>query len=183
MASHNIMVIDLELNKEGNNTTDIIQIGWCIGTTEGKLLHTGMTYVKPTKTIDPFIIELCGITDDNVKDAPTLDVAILKLVDDHKKFNCDRIIAQWGEGDLRAIREQLKNFDTKIKLPFGKRTTDVKTLYQAWAMANSLSKRSGLSNSIKTLGLIPEGIAHRADCDAINTFSVFIEILKKLKNH
>lgn len=181
MASHNLMFIDLELNKDGNQTTDIVQIGWCIGSTDGALIHKGMTFVKPTKPIDPFITELCGITDTDVEEAPELDVAILKMINDHEKFKCARNLAQWGEGDFRTIKEQLKSMNVNIRLPFGIRTTDVKTVYQSWAMANSVTLRSGLTKSMKNIGINPIGLAHRADDDAHNTFLIFCELLNKLR--
>ena len=63
--------IDFEANSPSN---EIIEIG-CVSENG----DTFQTYVKPTTKIDGFITGLTGITNEMVKDAPTIELAILDL--------------------------------------------------------------------------------------------------------
>ena len=63
--------IDFEANSPSN---EIIEIG-CVS----EFGDTFQTYVKPTTKIDGFITGLTGITNEMVKDAPTIELAILEL--------------------------------------------------------------------------------------------------------
>ena len=63
--------IDFEANSPSN---EIIEIG-CVS----EFGDTFQTYVKPTTKIDGFITGLTGITNETIKNAPTIDIAILEL--------------------------------------------------------------------------------------------------------
>ena len=65
--------IDFEANSPSN---EIIEIG-CVSENG----DTFQTYVKPTTKIDGFITGLTGITNEMVKDAPYIDVALKEFLE------------------------------------------------------------------------------------------------------
>lgn len=176
-----VIALDLELNKEDDKVTDIIQIGAVAGDTiTGEILGEFNCYVRPKAPISPFISTLTGITDD------IISAQGVEIVEAYNLFRifCDgydrfRNPCTWGGSDATLLREQAGiSWDDFC---FGYRHIDVKTIYQAYCIANNLPVRSGLKKSCGRLGLTFKGPAHDALNDARATFQVYFNLLGRFK--
>jgi inhibitor of KinA sporulation pathway (predicted exonuclease) len=172
-----MMALDLEMAQPSNN---IIQIGAVIGD-----IYTGeivgkfniITKLPNEEQLSPYIINLTGITQEQVDKAPHLQDAYCKLIEFYTLYQpCNRIVLTWGGEDMNTLRSQLYP-DTHW--PFGRRWTDVKTLCIVDRIKQKKSFKGGLSKTVKQLGLNFEGIAHNAEADALNTFKVFSYLINK----
>ncbi len=72
--------IDIETTGLNPKKDRIIEIG-AQKIVEGKPCGTFLTFVNPNRTLDSKIIELTGITDEQLKTAPNIDEVIEKLLD------------------------------------------------------------------------------------------------------
>lgn len=173
----NVLTIDLEMNKPGQS---IIQIGYTINNAKtGKMLKARSLFVNPNETIDPFITELTGISQQMVDTlgVPLMD-AYTTMVKDIRDWQTSPFVLQWGL-DHCELREQLK-LDW-CDYVFERRSIDVKGLYQAYAMSRPQGKTvAGLSKALAILGLEFEGRPHDALNDAVNTFRAFRELTTKM---
>ncbi len=172
--------IDLELNKEGDHTTDIIQLGAVIGNVfTGQILEKLSLYVKPSKPLDPFIVELTGITDAVLSEqGTTLLEAYAALAAAHKRHNAHHMLIQWGGGDERELKAQLPE---GTEWCFGRTYWNVKTICQAIQLSKGFSLQGGLKKNCARFGVSFEGPAHTAEQDALNTFKLFAALLPKLR--
>lgn len=178
-----VLCFDLELNQPSNK---IIQIGWCVGeTNNGNIYVRKDMHVNPHEELSDFIKKLTGITQEQVELGYPLDHVYRVMCQDHKAMGCFVNPAVWGTGDSYTLRKQLQDESrlyTQIeyddaKWPLGRRTIDVKTLYQAYRTANNQGLSSGLAKSMRNLGLQFEGKKHSAQADAVNTFRVYCKLL------
>ena len=173
----NVITIDLEMNKSVKKP--IIQLGYTINNVKtGKLVMARSLFVNPNETIDPFITELTGIKDEDVADAGSLLFAYERMATDIKKHQTSPFVLQWGL-DHFELRNQLNiDWDNYI---FARRCIDIKSLYQAYAMARPQGKTvAGLAKACEVLGIEFEGRQHDALCDAFNTFKVFKVLTDKM---
>jgi len=177
--------LDLELNRPQTHS-DIIQVGYCIF----DLDQPAETYLverrlyielEPNVELDEFITTLTGIQPQQVEfgslGAISLESAYYQMVADCREHDVFWNPVQWGAGDSRLIRERL---DAGIEWIFGRREIDVKTLFQAWAIANGLGIRAGLAKATNRLGRRFSGRKHDALDDAKNTAEVMRILLKKM---
>jgi len=74
------VVVDLETTGGGPDAEGITEIG-AVRVTGGRLTDTFSTLVNPRKPIPPFVVGLTGITDDMVKDAPTIADALPRFLE------------------------------------------------------------------------------------------------------
>lgn len=155
---------DLEMNKPSGK---IIQIGAVVGRVDtGKILDVLNIYVNPHEQLDPFIIELCGISQDTVDHGIELADAGAQLeawVTENKA--CKSPIV-WGNGDLRCLKQQSGAFQDVH------REIDLKTIHQFNTIKRGISMKGGLAKAIESYGGIFEGRQHDAQDDAINTFNL-----------
>lgn len=175
------MTLDIELNKEGDKTTDVIQIGFCVANMEtGLILEEGSIFVKPTKPLDPFIIGLTGITQAQI-DEHAIDLVnayeILSRI--HVKHACFCNPITWGGGDSEAIRTRLGLGDQKFI--FGRRWIDTKTLMQSYCAINGMKLQGGLAKSLGKMGLAFKGKKHNAMDDAKNTWILYWKLIQYFK--
>lgn len=180
---HRIFVaIDLELNKDGNGTTDIIQVGAVAGDCiTGKINDRLTVYTTPSKPLDPFIISLTGITQKTIDDKGiSLRDAYYKLVEFHKANKAHHCLVQWGHGDANELKSQIKAVGID-SWSFGRREFDVKTLCQSIFLAKEESFQGGLKKMAHRFGLSFDGRAHDATVDAENTFRLFSHLLSLLR--
>jgi inhibitor of KinA sporulation pathway (predicted exonuclease) len=177
--------IDLEMNADGKNTYEIIQLGAVIGDVHtGEIFEKLSLYVNIEKPLYPFITELTGITDYTIiSKGTTLLEAYNILKDAHIKYNSHSMIVQWGGGDEYMLKKQL--FE-KGMLPgdwiFGRTFWNVKTLCQAIQLSKGCNIQGGLKKNCNKFGVKFEGPAHDALKDSYNTFRLFQTLLPKLKN-
>ena len=141
------------------------------------------TFVKPTYNpkLTKFSIELTAITQEQVDNAPTVDVALknyvcwlssLDLVDPvsgNKKGNW--CFVTWGDGDIMStLREELQH--KSIELP---------SCFDRWINLKSDSMfkkhygrepRGGLRSCVESVGATWEGRAHNGLIDSFNTAKI-----------
>ncbi len=173
----NIMSLDLEMNQPSKS---IIQIGIAIGHLESGLILESSSYIINAKEeLNPFIVNLTGITQNQVNNGITLDEAYKHIVELHKEYQCFRNCLTWGGGDSDTLRQQL-GLDTE-KFIFGRRWIDAKTVYISRCFARGEKSQAGLSKAMTRSGLEFIGKAHDAEYDAINTFLLYFNLLKDLK--
>lgn len=182
MPIKNLISLDLEMNQPSEK---IIQIGYVIFNPETfKVLKRQSLIVDPEETLNPFIIELTGITQDMVNGecrggTGDLRSAYSVLRQDINTYDCFRNPVTWGGGDSLELRKQLNMDDESFV--FGRRWIDVKTLYISWAIVNGHKPMGGLAKSMPKLGLKFEGQKHRADDDAYNTMLMYQKLLSFFK--
>jgi inhibitor of KinA sporulation pathway (predicted exonuclease) len=173
-----IMSLDLELNQDPSGPK-IIEIGACVGDTQsGEVLETYTRFVNPNQLLIEFIIKLTGIRQEDVDAAGSLEEAYLGMEDLGRRHDCLHMPIVWGAGDGPHLRSELPRH---VSWSFGRRELDVKAVFQAFQMAKSEKLQAGLAKALTRLGLNFQGKKHRAVDDAINTFRIYFELLKKFQ--
>lgn len=174
----NILSLDCEYNQPSGKT---IQIGATVYTVNGILIERFETYVDPGEPINPEITTLTGITDGNVKGAPSIKEAYEMLEYIHSKHKCFRNPLVWGSG----VRNDSQMIHTESGVErenfMGYRVIDVKSIYQSVQMFTNQTVRGGLETACKRVGIGFEGKAHTALADAMNTYRMWQYLMKKLK--
>lgn len=175
-----ILSLDLELNQAPSGAK-IIELGACIGDLQtGTVIERYSAFVNPHEPLEEMIIKLTTITQAQVDAAGTIEEAYLGMVAMAKQHDCLRMPLVWGAGDTDAIKKELPPACT---WKFGRRELDAKTIFQAYQLALEGKVQSGLSKAMSRLGLQFAGTKHRAIDDAINTFLIFCELLKRFKQN
>jgi len=169
--------IDLELAQPSRK---LIQLGAVVGNIKtGQVLERLSVFVNPHEQLSEFIINLTGITQEQVDTGTTLEKMYEQLCSLHKKHGSYRNFVQWGSGDSECIREQM-GLNGEVFIG-GRRTIDVKTIFIAWRLSQGEKLQSGLAKSLVKLGLKFEGTKHNALSDAENTFRIFMALQKKFR--
>lgn len=175
----NWLALDLELNLDSNGVPKkIIQIGIAIGNIDNGI-KTYSWYIDPEEPIVPYITELTGITDDDVKNRSTpLEKVAEELGELIKEKNVFVNPIQWGMGDAMQLKEAFrqKNIDFPY---FGHREIDVKTIFSYLRFSAGKDAKGGLRSCMGTYKLSFEGLPHRADVDAYNTLRLFFVLMKR----
>jgi inhibitor of KinA sporulation pathway (predicted exonuclease) len=154
-------VVDMEFNQPSGK---IIQIGGvAIDAKTGELLDEFLTHVNPKEALDPFIIELCGISQEQVDKAPDIHDALNHFWN----WTKSKSIAAWGnDHDIIIQHSQELHVESAPKSP---------SAYNLLEMANLLrcaytgSKQGGLVKTMNLFGLDFIGRQHNALDDARNT--------------
>jgi inhibitor of KinA sporulation pathway (predicted exonuclease) len=184
----NFTSLDLEFNQPSGK---IIQIGACVGNKNtGRILDSLSVMINPGEILAPFIIELTGITQEDVDKGSSLEDGYQKLMLLHKMYDSFINPVTWGGGDNSELRDQLVIERTPppnviadmSDWCFGRRWIDVKTLFISWRFANSQPIQGGLARSMTKVGLRFQGRKHNAMDDAINTFHMYKRMLEIIKN-
>lgn len=174
----NIFCFDLELNQL--DPTKIIQIGYVIANPKtGHIVHENCIYVNPNEQLLPEIVELTGISQEQVDHARQLKDAYIYMLADISKYHPNKMAYQWGGGDLHALRTELGL--SRDDFFFKESHINVKAVYQSYAMANNLTVIGGLGKAAKNLYGGFKGRQHNALDDAKNTWYVMYELMKKWK--
>lgn len=172
----NILVIDAEYNQPSGKT---IQIGAAVFKVKtGEMIESMEIYVNPGETIQPFIVDLTGVTDKDVSNGMSIQDAYLMLKDLHKRNKCFKNPLVWGSGvrnDSQHIHSEANLGDENF---MGFRVLDAKTIYQSLKMFQNDTVRGGLKKSMESIGIQFEGRPHSALADAVNTFRIWHHMLK-----
>jgi len=185
----NFCSLDLEMNQPSGK---IIQVGAVVGNIRtGEILGKLNAIVDPQEFITDKIVKLCGITDEMIAEEGTdLSTAYFKLVDFCEKFDCSKMVIQWGCGDVDELKAECEEvgmhfnmgFGDKISndtinFIFGRRCFDVKQFAQARRIQEGKSMQGGLARALVRAGLVFQGRKHWAPDDAYNTFVLFRKYL------
>ena len=172
------LALDLELNQPSGK---IIQVGVAIGSPKDKRSQyiTKKWYISPKEPLDPFIIDLTGITEADLSlysvSHDTVARELAELIKEHKTFINP---ITWGGGDSSELMAEFcKNH---ADFPhFGRRWIDVKTWYTYLMLSRNKNPSGGLSSAMGVFKLQFQGKAHQADIDAENTLAFFFTLLQR----
>mgnify|MGYP004458277319 FL=1 len=164
LMNNDVVVFDIETTGLEVSRCEIIEIG-AVKLHKGKKVETFETFVKPTTPIPEEITNLTHITDEMVKDAPS----IKNVIADFYKFCYGTTIIAYNI-----------DFDYKFVSTFGRNNgfifdmKQIDALYLARAFIPGL-KNFKLGTVCKKLGVSLEN-AHRAVHDAMATADVVIKL-------
>ena len=185
--------LDLEMNQPSGK---IIQVGAVVGDVHtGVILDKFRMFVRIDEPLDDRIAALCGITQEQLDHGVSLVEAYKQLSAFHLKYGSVRGALTWGGDDSTYLLERVfaelglaepspgqPMYDimkaTSTPWVFGRRSFDVKTVFQAYAIANGMKPVSGLKKSCKKMGVLFDGPAHDAEKDALNTFKIFSKLIQ-----
>lgn len=184
----NMMALDLEMNQPSGR---IIQVGCVVFNLDtGAIIERAKFYTFIGEALNPDIIQLTGVTEEHLKDAPILLDVYPKIVELYKKHECKLNLVTWGGGDSQELRTELyqqwelNKFQPGHENPpewaFGRRWVDTKTLFQCYCLKENKKLQAGLAKAMIRVGLNFEGRKHDAEDDAYNTARLFIHLIKKM---
>ena len=185
MLNKNFIALDLELNNAPDNSTPnpkIIQVGIAIGNIDmtPDQYITRKWYLDPNEPIYPFITQLTGITNEDIRNYSVSHSQcaseLSNLIMEYQPFTNP---VTWGGGDSQELLFEFRDRD--IRFPcFGRRWIDVKTIftYLIWAKGKNTAK-SSLNSALQSFKMKFIGEQHRADDDALNTLALFFKMLKR----
>lgn len=163
------VVFDIETTGLSKEKEMITEIG-AVKVADGKIIDRFSTFVNPQRPISAEITKLTGITDDMVKDAPTIE----NILPEFLKFCEDTVLvahnASFDTGFIRIAAERTGLGELHH--------TIVDTLELARALLPELNKHK-LDIVCEHLGVTLNG-HHRAVNDAEATAEVFIKFLDML---
>jgi inhibitor of KinA sporulation pathway (predicted exonuclease) len=177
--------LDLEMNQPSGR---IIQVGAVVGNIfTGEILDRLSVFVNPHEELNPEIIKLTKIKQEQADNGVTLEEAYHQLKSMHLKHKSFVNCITWGGGDSKELGDQLKAENPNFTgWCFGRRWIDVKTLFVSWRFANRQPIQGGLARSMAKIGLNYQGHAHDARWDAENTFHAYrkmLELLSPIQSH
>ncbi len=179
LTNHDISLKDAtfvvyDLETTGINTTynEIIEIG-ARKIRNGEIIDEFSTLVNPNRLIPDDVAKLTNISNDDVRNAPTIDEVLPKFVDFIE--GCI-LVGHNVTFDNGHLYHNLKKYGLyKDKIP----TIDTMQLARAKYSANL--KKFGLEDLVKAFNITLDG-HHRASNDAIATAEIFIKMHNDLIN-
>lgn len=163
------VVFDIETTGLSAVNDMITEIG-AIKVENGKIIDTFSQLINPERPIPEKITNLTGITDDMVKDKPTIG----EIINDFKEFIKDHVlVAHNASFDVGFIREKFKLFNLDLNNP----VLDTLELSRAVFPDLKSHKLNIIANHLN-IELINH---HRAVDDAKATAEILIKILDILK--
>lgn len=170
-----LWAFDLEMNQPSGS---IIQVGAVVGNLKtGQIMAEFDFYINCKETLNPEIIELTGISQDQVDNGPPLGLVKGELDSLIRDMKACKSPVVWGNGDLRTLKSQGGTGYFQNTL----REIDIKTVHQMISLSNDKSMRGGLAKSMESYGLKFIGREHNALDDAKNTFRLAHHFSKLLK--
>jgi len=165
ISGKTIVVFDIETTGLDPATDQIIELG-AVKIEDGNIVEKFSTFVKPTKKIPFEVVDLTGITNEMVEDAPPIEYVIKEFYD----FTRGCVLS--GHNvigfDIKFIRQAGEN----LGLEFDNELID--TMNEARVARLKIS-RFNLGTVTKALGISLEG-AHRAWNDAFATAQVLLKL-------
>ena len=162
-------VFDIETTGLNASQDKIIEIG-AVRVVDGRITETFSTFVNPGMPIPERITDLTSITDEDVRDAPTIDEAL----PDFYKFSYNTIIVgqnvQFDCGFISVAGQEMNIYFDNERMD---------TLALGRRYVPTLGKYK-LSNLTEYFGITNKG-AHRAIYDAIATAEVFLKLAEFIR--
>ena len=167
----NFLIIDLEATCDQNghisrSTMEVIEIGAVVIDTESfDILETFQGYIKPVinPRLTDFCIELTGITQNIVQEAPYFYETLSTFGEWLNSFKCLNFWGSWGAYDKNQIEQDCTRHNQDNPLSALKHY-NLKTAYAA--ALNTRSK--GMANAYKEIGQELIGRHHSGVDDAVN---------------
>ena len=165
IAGRTIVVFDIETTGLNPDVDQIIELG-AVKIVDGNIIEKFSTFVKPTKKIPSDVVNLTGITDKMVENAPPIEFVLRDFYD----FTRDCVLC--GHNiigfDIKFIKREAEN----IGLDFDNEIID--TMNEA-RVSNLKTSKFNLGTVTKLLGISLVG-AHRAWNDAFATAQVLLKL-------
>ena len=167
--SQTFVVFDIETTGFSNKNDKITEIG-AVKVKNFEIVDRFNELINPEKDISYKVQELTGITNDLIKDKPTIEEILPRFME----FVGDSVlVAHNAEFDIGFINQKCKEMNIEFK------NKSVDTLMLARILLPHL-KRFKLNNLTKELG-VPLHNHHRAVDDAAATAQIFIKFLDMLE--
>jgi inhibitor of KinA sporulation pathway (predicted exonuclease) len=172
-----VVSLDLEMAQPSRK---IIEIGYTIFNPKNKEIKVRKSiFVNPHEQLSQEIMDLTGITQEEVDNGVELTEAYNIMCADVNRLQCFKNVMEWSTDHIE-LRNQLGI--TWADYIFELRSLDVKSLFQMYTMTTPNTKTvAGLSKALGILGLEFEGRPHRAENDAYNTVRAFWAITDKMR--
>ena len=163
------VAFDLETTGLSSQKDEIIEIG-AVRMQGGKELDRFQTFVNPRRRLEQKIVELTGITDAMLADAPSIETVLPEFLE----FVGDRVlVAHNADFDTGFIREACR----KQGLPYGFTSVDTLILSQNLLPHLNKFKLDVVSNALS----LPDFNHHRAGDDAVTCGLIFHKLTDKLR--
>lgn len=163
-------IIDIETTGGNKNTGRITEIA-AFNHDGNKVVDSFSTLVNPEVPIPPFIVNLTGITDDMVANAPKFE----EIADELDRFTSNStFVAHNVNFDFGFIREEFRRLGREFKR---KRLCTVQLSRETFPDLSSYS----LGKITDQLGIELNG-HHRAEADAKATIKLFEKIIAEKQN-
>ncbi|WP_431960211.1 exonuclease domain-containing protein [Actinacidiphila sp. bgisy160] len=156
------------------SASEIIEIGLTVvDLVAGERVARHRVLVRPARSaVSPFCTQLTGLTQAEVDSGLDFADACKLLAVEHRAGS--RPWASWGDYDRHQFNRQCRATDTTY--PFGSRHTNVKTLF---TQAHRLTKRPGMAEALRLVGLPLEGRHHRGEDDAWNVAALVVDLTRR----
>ena len=163
------VAFDLETTGLSSQKDEIIEIG-AVRMQGGKELDRFQTFVNPRRRLEQKIVELTGITDAMLADAPSIETVLPEFLE----FVGDRVlVAHNADFDTGFIREACR----KQGLSYGFTSVDTLILSQNLLPHLNKFKLDVVSNALS----LPDFNHHRAGDDAVTCGLIFHKLTDKLR--
>ena len=163
------VAFDLETTGLSSQKDEIIEIG-AVRMQGGKELERFQTFVNPRRRLEQKIVELTGITDAMLADAPSIETVLPEFLE----FVGDRVlVAHNADFDTGFIREACR----KQGLSYGFTSVDTLILSQNLLPHLNKFKLDVVSNALS----LPDFNHHRAGDDAVTCGLIFHKLTDKLR--
>ena len=163
------VAFDLETTGLSSQKDEIIEIG-AVRMQGGKELDRFQTFVNPRRRLEQKIVELTGITDAMLADAPSIETVLPEFLE----FVGDRVlVAHNADFDTGFIREACR----KQGLNYGFTSVDTLILSQNLLPHLNKFKLDVVSNALS----LPDFNHHRAGDDAVTCGLIFHKLTDKLR--
>lgn len=163
------VAFDLETTGLSSRDDRIIEIG-AVVMKNGQELERFQTFVDPERSLERKTIDLTGITDDMLKDAPKIE----EVLPDFLKFVGNRVlVAHNADFDTGFIREACR----RQGLPYHFTSADTLILAQNLMPQLSKFKLDVVSNALS----LPDFNHHRAADDAVTCGLIMDKFLRRLE--
>lgn len=165
ISNKTIVVFDIETTGLDSEKDQIIELG-AVKIENGNIIEKFSTFVKPTTSIPFEVVNLTGISDDMVADAPPIEY----VIKDFYEFTRGCVLSGHNviNFDIKFIRREGANLGLEFDNPI------IDTLKEAQASKLKIT-RYNLGVVTKALGITLEG-AHRAWNDAFATAQVLLKL-------
>ncbi|MBR5615009.1 MAG: PolC-type DNA polymerase III [Clostridia bacterium] len=173
------IVFDIETTGLSPETETITEIGG-VKIMDGEIVNTFSKLINPGREISPQITQLTGITNEMVKDAPTIDEVLPEFIDFCGKRNHVKnfVVAHNARFDVGFIKAEIERYNQKLAEGAEKLSFDEYPIIDTLELSRELfpnEKSHKLDLVCERLGVSLEN-HHRALDDATATAEAFIKL-------
>ena len=163
----NYVVFDIETTGLSHEYDEIIELA-ALRVRGGKIIDKFITLVKPKNPVDEFIVELTGITNEMLNNAPDIKDVFPDFID---FVGNDIMIAHNANFDINFVYD----FASLFEIPF---SNDFVDTYRFSRKINTNIKNHKLKTLVREFSIQTKGL-HRAESDAMVTHSLYNSFLEK----